>query len=95
MRKVKISIPAKKDLQSVRSYTLKTWGKAQVPAYIAEIKAKFNNLRDTPGMGTNRSNGLRSHPVGKHIIYYRYTTQQLIVVRVLHQSMDAKQHLGL
>ena len=46
-------------------------------------------------MGTDRRDmdeGLRSHPAGKHVIYYRETKRHLVIVRVLHQNMEPERH---
>ena len=94
---IRISGPARRDLAQIGAYTRKEWGKRQKSAYLAGIKARFLDLRDTPGMGTDRrdmNEGLRSHPVGKHVIYYRETKRYLVIVRVLHQNMEPARHLG-
>jgi len=48
-------------------------------------------LRDSPGIGTPRDeidSGLRAHPVRKHVIFFRESGNALVIVRVLHRSMD-------
>lgn len=94
---IQISDPAKRDLVQIGAHSQKEWGKRQKSKYLADIKAKFFDLRDTPGMGTDRRDmdeGLRSHPAGKHVIYYRETKRHLVIVRVLHQNMEPERHLG-
>ena len=69
---IQISDPAKRDLVQIGAYTQKEWGKRQKSKYLADIKAKFFDLRDNPGMGTDRRDmdeGLRPHPVGKPVIF--------------------------
>ena len=92
---IQISDPAKRDLVQIGAYTQKEWGKRQKSAYLAGIKARFLDLRDTPGMGTDRrdmNEGLP--PRGKHVIYYRETKRYLVIVRVLHQNMEPARHFG-
>lgn len=96
-KRIRISGPATRDLASIGAYTQREWGKRQKTTYLSIIKNKFSELRDTPGMGMNRDDvgdGLRAHPVGKHVVFYRDTEAALIVIRVLHQNMDPRRHLG-
>ncbi len=53
-------------------------------------------VRDTPGIGTRRDDihtGLRAQSVQKHVIFYRETKSELVIVRVLHESMNPELHL--
>ena len=89
-RKLRLSGPAKRDLQRIGDYTRAEWGAAQKRKYLGQIKDGFKALRDTPGIGVRRDDiarGLRAHPVRKHVIFYRETKTEVTIVRVLHQSM--------
>ena len=93
---LRISGPAKRDLERIGEYTRAEWGAAQKRKYLGQIKDGFKAVRDTPGIGTQRNDihdGLRSHPVRKHVIFYRVTRTELAIVRVLHQSMNPELHL--
>lgn len=93
---LRISGPAGRDLAAIAEYTQREWGAAQKRKYLAYIKKCFALLRNTPAVGTPRDDiapGLLSHPVEKHIVFYRESEQALLVVRVLHGSMDVKRHL--
>ena len=37
---------------------------------------------------------VRIHPHGRHLIVYVIDTDQILIVRVLHHSMDVPQHLS-
>ena len=90
-RKLRISGPAKRDLERIGEYTRAKWGAAQKRKYLGQIKDGLKALRDTPGIGTRRDDiheGLRAHPVGKHVIFYRETKTELTIIRVLHESMN-------
>ena len=53
-------------------------------------------VRDTPGIGARRDDirtGLRAQSVQKHVIFYRETKTELVIVRILHQSMNPELHL--
>ncbi len=56
----------------------------------------FKAVRDTPGIGTRRDDihtGLRAQSVQKHVIFYRETKSEVVIVRVLHQSMNPELRL--
>lgn len=96
-RKLRVSGPAKIDLKRIGDYTRGEWGAAQKRKYLGRIKDTFRTLRDTPGMGAPRDDidkGLRAHPTQKHIIFYRETKTEVVIVRVLHESMEPGGHLG-
>jgi toxin ParE1/3/4 len=37
--------------------------------------------------------GLRRHPYGEHVVFYRIDGDGVLVVRVLHHSMEEGRHL--
>jgi toxin ParE1/3/4 len=95
-KRLRISAPARRDLERIGEYTRAEWGAAQRRKYLGQIKDGFKAVRDTPGIGTRRDDihdGLRAHPVRKHIIFYRETKTEVTVVRVLHESMSPDLHL--
>jgi toxin ParE1/3/4 len=56
-----------------------------------EIVSKYNLLLQFPLAGRNRDElqaGLRSLPVGNHIIFYREIEDGIEIVRVLHGAQD-------
>jgi toxin ParE1/3/4 len=95
-KKLRISGPAERDLGQIGEYTGREWGAAQKRRYLGQIKDGFKAVRDTSGIGTRRDDihtGLRAHPVRKHVIFYRETKTELVIVRVLHESMNPELHL--
>jgi len=96
-RSIRIAAPAAADLSAIAAHTRHRWGSTQTSDYLAKISASLQSLRDKPGMGRSRDDiatGLRAFPVGRHIIFFRDTEPALLVVRVLHQSMDADRRLN-
>src|SRR5215216_7858095 len=82
---------AKADLAEILLYTQQRWGKQQRAAYKASIDGALREMAEFPGLGRTRdeiSSGLRSFPIGSHVIYYRATDEQLIVARIVHSSRD-------
>jgi toxin ParE1/3/4 len=95
-KKLRISGPAKRDLERIGEYARRKWGAAQKRKYLGQIKDGIKALRDAPGIGARRDDihtGLRAHPTRKHVIFYRETKTELTIVRVLHESMNPELHL--
>jgi toxin ParE1/3/4 len=87
----KLTEAAKMDLREISEYTKKTWGKEQEKVYRETIRAALSIIAKLPEIGQMReelAEGLRSFPVGNHIAYYVEKSGQIMVVRILHPSMD-------
>jgi toxin ParE1/3/4 len=95
MKSLRIAEAAKADLRDIKQYTEQTWGAAQARRYVDEFRARFTLLRQRPRLGRPReelATGLRSLPSGAHVIFYKDLDDRIVVVRVLHASMDVRRH---
>ena len=93
---VKLRPLAEADLADIYQYTQSRWGRTQAISYVRNLNAAFLGLINQPASGQDRSElnpGLRSLQQGSHVIFYRPVTEGIVVVRVLHQSMDVQRHL--
>ena len=99
---IKISNPAEIDLKNIADYTSKEWGELQKNAYLALFKQSFISL--SQNQGSNKTSllikdrkhidmGLWSYGVKKHVVYFRETEHELLIVRILHARMDPEKHL--
>jgi len=91
-----IALAAKNDLKDIHQYGLRQWGQAQSDSYLTAIKDQFWLLTRQPLMGIERSELLpdtRSLPVQSHTLFYRVTTNQVEIIRVLHGRQDPQRHL--
>jgi toxin ParE1/3/4 len=82
---------AKQDLRSIGRYTQVTWGKDQRNLYLAKIDAVFHLLVQEPQRGKACDDirlGYRKYHVGRHLIFYRHSSEELEIVRILHDRMD-------
>lgn len=65
--------------------------------YLKEMDQVFRTLAN-PEIGRacdEVREGYRKFPHGAHIIYYKVpTTEELLIVRILHTTMDVDSHLG-
>lgn len=89
---------ASADLKSIARYTQKHWGRRQRNAYLKEIDQVFHALVKNPAMGKmcdHIREGYRRFPHGVHVIYYKQIEKEdLLVVRILHSTMDVELRIG-
>jgi len=84
------------DLQSIRSYTLETWGAEQEQRYLDELWQKFEEIRADPKRWRRRDDLFPDCQIaaqGKHVILFRIENSVLQIVRILHSAMDFPRHL--
>ena len=65
---LRLSSPAKTDLQGIATYTLQEWGEVQKKVYLDLIKKSFNTLSSVGNIGKKRDDiwqGLYSYSI-KH-----------------------------
>jgi toxin ParE1/3/4 len=90
MRTVIQSPEAQDDISEQLAY-LDARSPAAALRFAADIEARPQMLAGQPTMGRARDDlapGLRSTVVGKFILVYTFTEDELRVVRVLHRSSD-------
>lgn len=91
-----IAPAAKADLKDIYQYGLRQWGQAQSEAYLEILKGKFWSLTEQHLMGIERPEllaGMRSLPIESHILFYRVTTTNVEIIRLLHGRQDPVRHL--
>ncbi|MGH2534576.1 MAG: type II toxin-antitoxin system RelE/ParE family toxin [Thermomicrobiales bacterium] len=89
---------AEDDLAAIWQYTAETWDEQQADTYAEFIRSKLADLARFPRIGRPRdelSPGLRSHPIGQHVAFYRTTNDELIVRRLFHGRQDIDDEPGL
>ena len=87
---------AKADLRSIGRYTQATWGREQRNIYLARLDASFHLLAREPHRGHACDDirlGYRKYHVGRHLIFYRESTEGVKIIRILHDRMDIEAHL--
>lgn len=87
---------AKAGLISIALYTQQKWGTKQRHSYLKMIDDCFQALAISPMQGKARPeihHTLRSHPAGKHIVFYIIKQDHIVIVNVLHERMDPARHL--
>ena len=97
MKKFALSAKAKSDLVKIAKYTQLTWGKAQRNDYLKILDNSFQLLADEPEIGINCDyirEGYSKYPQANHVIYYKERkVNQILIIRILHKSMDVNRTL--
>lgn len=92
-----LTAAARKDLIDIGRYTAKKWGKRQRDKYLKQLDDAFKLLTRQPDMGRAADGikpGYRKFSQGSHIIFYRVGAEsKIVVIRILHNSIDVDQHL--
>ncbi|MDP1799554.1 MAG: type II toxin-antitoxin system RelE/ParE family toxin [Planctomycetaceae bacterium] len=79
------------DLREIERYSVKEWGRKAADQYLDEIEAALNRLRENPTilqMEPEFSPGLWFYRVQKHVLACDLNKNQILVLTVLHTSMD-------
>jgi toxin ParE1/3/4 len=92
--RLRFSAAAKDDLDSIAEYIARQSGSRMVAErFTRGLRGKCHDLARAPiQMGRSRVElraGLRSHPYGNYVIYFRYVGDVFEVVNVLEGHRDA------
>lgn len=91
---MRLSSLARADLEEIRSYTVKQWGRTQWLAYYRQIVAAFERIEEAPERGRDRSlfaEGMRSVSCGRHVVFYKRISaadNAPVVLRIVHQQRN-------
>lgn len=87
---------AESDLKDIYRYGFLNHGERQADRYQKSLKEKSQFLADNPFLCRERDEfkpPVRIHHHKKHPIVYVITDDAILIVRILHDRMDTKQHL--
>ena len=97
MRLYLLTAAARKDVIDIGRFTTEKWGKRQRDKYLRQLDDAFKLLARQPDIGRDADAikpGYRKFSLGSHIIFYRAATEsRIVVIRILHNSMDVDQHV--
>ncbi len=92
MKPFKLTVSAKADLKDIALFTQRKWGKEQRNLYLKQFDESFWMLSENPVLGRRCDeirDGYRKFPQGSHVIFYRQTdSQEILIIRILHKNMD-------
>lgn len=91
-----LSPAAQLDVDEIWDYTAEHWSVDQADRYTRDIRDACREL--AAGSRISRAvdirEGYRKSAVGSHVLFYKTDdTGRIVVMRILHQRMDAGRHL--
>jgi len=92
---IRLSNPAKKDLQLIAEHTQRVWGVTQKRKYLDFINKSLQQLNQMGNVGRKRDDivkGLYCYSVQRHTVFYRESEIEFTVIRILHSQMDTGKH---
>ena|SRR3990167_916031 len=87
---------AVEDLESIYLYSASEFGVKKADNYILQIETGFKYLVKEPLASRKCDHvrqDLRSFSIASHIIFFKITKYGIVVMRVLHKSMEFPRHL--
>ena len=97
MGKLRLAVQAERDLEGIAQYSIETWGSARAARYMADLRSCCQRIADRPLLGRSCDrilSGLRRIEQGRHSIFYIVQGRDVLVVRILHQSMLPERWIG-
>ncbi len=97
MRSIKYARRANADLEDIADYTARTWGADQAKRYIRDIRLQIERIASddviSQPLRVARFGVFKSR-INRHLIIFEQTTEQIRIVRILHEAMDVPRHIG-
>ncbi len=84
------------DLEEIYEYTIHKFGLEQADKYLLGLHDRFQILVQNPMLGRSADEvkaKLRRFEYQSHIVFYVSDIDKILVMRILHQSMDVEKHL--
>lgn len=84
------------DIEDIWLYTLNTWSVEQADRYYNLLLNEIEFLSRKPNSGRDISHlrpGYYSSKVKSHIIFYKFSSTDLEIIRILQESMDIPNRL--
>lgn len=97
MKRLVLTEIARADLASVRRYSMRTWGPDQTYKYMDALRDTMKGLVRGTVITRLRDDlraGILMATSGRHSIFFEANESRILVVRVLHDSMDYVRHLN-
>ena len=94
-RALLVASRAEDDLRGIWLYSAEAWGEAQADLYLDALAAAISACGEEPERGRPRDDvrpGSWSRLAVRHVIFYRFDDEQVVVQRVLHAAMDPRRH---
>ena len=96
MTDYRLTALAELDLAGIASYTIEALGIEQARRYRDGLDICFRNLAANPRLGRSAEDlapDLRRFEHRSHVVFYLEHEGGVLIVRILHATMDAARHL--
>lgn len=90
-----VSRAARADLKNIAAYTQKVWGANQRRTYLKGLDFAFHFLAENPMVGSPCdyiAAALRKHRFESHTVFYERLENEILIIRILHKSMDVEEN---
>lgn len=91
----RLSAEASKDYAAIYEHSIRAFGKLQARAYRDALKDALVQMAKNPLMAPvfSAADEIRRFKFGSHAVYFQIQATGILVVRILHQRMDATRHI--
>ena len=96
MVQLSVTPKAESDLIGIWVYTRDEWSTDPADQYLDKLEEGMKRLIDHPSLGADYAHvspGYRRLQVEHHSVFYKLEKSEVLVVRVLHETMDAPARL--
>jgi toxin ParE1/3/4 len=95
--KLRVTPKAESDLVGIWVYTCDEWGADQADTYLDQLEKGMKQLTDHPSLGTDYAHILPAYRrlrLEHHAVFYKVLDAEVLIVRVLHEAIDAPARLS-
>ena len=96
MTRIELTKEAERDLINIFLFGVEHFGVVQAERYSSLLTAKIESAAANPSFGADYDfvrSGLLRYEATSRAIYYRQTSDGILVLRILHGRMDPARHL--
>ena len=93
----RLSNKASTDLDSVLDYSIINFGAKVMLKYHKSLRKCFETLDENPDLGTEIEHIFPDYLCFEHrshLMFYKKTNLDILIMRILHKSMDASRHFN-
>ena len=97
MKRLDLTEIARADLASIRRYSIRMWGPDRTTQYMDALRDTMKGLVQgtvVPRARDDLRPGVLMATGGRHSIFFEADDYRILVIRVLHDRMDYRRHLG-
>jgi toxin ParE1/3/4 len=92
----KLSKESETDIGSIYEYGIEKFGISQAQDYFLGMHDLFQTLSNSSSIGRDASEfipSLKRFTYKSHMVFYLNSDTEVLIIRVLHHSMDHQRHL--